>query len=98
MRRELTARETQVCADRGQGLSYKAISAKRGISISTVKSHLDRIHKKRGVHSSLELQEECRIEGCSTCLQPFAARVRALSVKSALFNERLQAWRVDYKR
>jgi DNA-binding NarL/FixJ family response regulator len=86
--------EREVCADRAEGLSYKDIATKRSLSISTVKTHLDRAFKKLRIHSSLELQ--CRLQGrkCEECVTPIATRMNSLAEKCAHFNTLLQNWKL----
>jgi DNA-binding CsgD family transcriptional regulator len=91
----LSIREREICSDRIEGLSYKVIAVKRGIHISTVKTHLDRIFKKLSVHSSLELQCALKGDKCAGCLRPIAARMKLLAEQSALFNKLLQHWKLE---
>ena len=65
----MTVQERRICRDRCAGMSYKAIADKRHIAISTVKTHLARVFRKRKINSSLDLQrnifkhsEELRLE------------------------------------
>jgi hypothetical protein len=46
------------------GLTYKAIAARHCIAISTVKTHLSRVFRKRKVTSSLDLQRKNCSCGC----------------------------------
>ena len=85
----LSRREQYICADRRNGLTYKAIADKHHIAVATVKTHLSRIFSKLRVTSSLELQ---RMECPGHCgahhkpnggltreeLAPIAAKIKAL--------------------
>src|ERR1035438_4210951 len=97
MSKKLTMREREIMCQRARGLALKEIADNLRISVSTVKTHLDRVYKKRGVHSGLELQWSLRTEASRTPLQSLASRLEALSVKVALYNEKLQAWHINPK-
>jgi DNA-binding CsgD family transcriptional regulator len=83
---QLTVCEKKICDDRAAGLSCKAIASKRGLTISTVKTHLDRAYKKNGVHSCLELQ--CLLQGrkCDECLASVAVQISRLAASCARSN------------
>ena len=51
----LTARERKVLEAVADGLTDKAIAAELSISVSTVRSHLDRIREKTGLRRRSEL-------------------------------------------
>ena len=59
--------EAEILAHRARGFSVKEIADHLGISISTVKTHLDRMLKKLKVHSSLELLCWVRDHQCQRC-------------------------------
>lgn len=50
----LTSRETEILSCMLNGLSYKMIAEKCGVSYFTVNSHVKHIYKKLGVNSSME--------------------------------------------
>ena len=50
----LSPRETDVLRELVEGLSYKMIAHKLGISFETVRSHIKRIYEKLGVHNNTE--------------------------------------------
>lgn len=56
----LTARETDVLEQLGQGLSYTKIAEKLFISPSTVRKHIENIYKKLQVHNKLEAVDLAR--------------------------------------
>ena len=62
-----TLREAEILAHRARGFSVKEIANHLGISISTVKTHLDRMFDKLKVHSSLELLCWVRDRQCQRC-------------------------------
>lgn len=51
----LTPREQQVVQGIEEGLSYKLIAARLGISIDTVRNHIQQVYRKLGVHSKAEV-------------------------------------------
>ena len=51
----LTAREREIAVMLGEGLSYKAVSEKLFVSLSTVQTHVTRIYAKLKVNSKTEL-------------------------------------------
>lgn len=53
----LTAREREIAALVGGGLADKEIARKLGIGFSTVRTHLQRIFEKLGVHNRTQLQQ-----------------------------------------
>lgn len=56
----LTARETDVLEQLGQGFSYTKIAEKLFISPSTVRKHIENIYKKLQVHNKLEAVDLAR--------------------------------------
>ncbi|GGE31725.1 response regulator [Psychroflexus planctonicus] len=56
----LTARETDVLEQLGQGLSYTKIADNLIISPSTVRKHIENIYKKLQVHNKLEAVDMAR--------------------------------------
>lgn len=50
----LTRREAQILRAVARGLDNAAISAELGVSVATVRKHLERIYRKLGVHSRTE--------------------------------------------
>ena len=52
---KLTARQMDIIRGISEGLSYKLIADKYGISIDTVRSHIKRIYKLLNVHSKIEV-------------------------------------------
>lgn len=51
----LTERQQQIVASLADGLSYKMIAGKYGISLETVRDHIKKIYKKLGVNSKAEV-------------------------------------------
>ena len=52
---DITPREIEVINKLGKGLEYKEIAKELGISISTIKTHIQKIYKKCGVQNKIEL-------------------------------------------
>jgi DNA-binding NarL/FixJ family response regulator len=52
---QLTAKETQVIAAMVDGLSYKMIAARLGVSLETVRQHIKNIYRKLHVNSKTEV-------------------------------------------
>ncbi len=50
----LSPRETEVLRGMVDGLSYKMVAAKLGISFETVRTHVKRVYEKLGVHNCTE--------------------------------------------
>jgi hypothetical protein len=78
IRNHLSTQELAICTDRVVGLTYKAIADKRGISMSTVKTHLGRVFSKLKVTSSLDLQKCLRNGLTQGELAPIAAKIKNL--------------------
>jgi DNA-binding CsgD family transcriptional regulator len=51
---QLSAREIEVLAEVARGLKNRAIAARLGISVATVRNHVQAVIQKLGVHSKLE--------------------------------------------
>ena len=51
---QLTEREREVLELRAHGLSYREIAAELGVSIVTVKKHVERTYEKLGVHTLVD--------------------------------------------
>lgn len=51
----LTERQQQIVEGLSEGLSYKMIAGKYGISLETVRDHIKKIYKKLGVNSKAEV-------------------------------------------
>lgn len=52
----LSKRESEIAVEILNGLSYKGVSEKLNISLSTVQTHITKIYKKLNVNSKIELQ------------------------------------------
>lgn len=94
----LSRQEQRIFADRAAGLTYKAIAAKRSITISTVKAHLASIFRKLNITSSLDLQRY----QCAQCslrpnlsleeLQSISAKIKHLLHASDRYLAASRAW------
>ncbi len=56
--KDLSTREIEVLTDLGQGLSRSEIAAKRGLSVRTVETYIQRLKNKLGVEQNRELIRE----------------------------------------
>ncbi len=56
----LSPREREIIVLVGEGLSYRVIADRLGISIATVKTHLARIFEKTGAANKMDLANRCR--------------------------------------
>ncbi len=59
----LTSRETDVLRDLVQGLSTKEIALRLGISVNTVRTHVQHLMPKLGVHSRLQAAAVAAVDG-----------------------------------
>lgn len=76
------------------GLSYKEIAARRSITISTVKTHLDRSFKKMKCHSSLQLKSHIKCNRCWIGLRDYMNKVSELAAVSARYNTIMQDFKL----
>jgi DNA-binding CsgD family transcriptional regulator len=75
-REVLTMREAIVLEARLRGLSIKAVAAEMGLSVHTVRHHLEAMHKKLGVHSFQELVFKLQEIHCRSCKRGLFARLK----------------------
>lgn len=77
---KITPREREVLRACAQGQSHKQVALQLGISVHTVKAHLDRSFNSLGVHSVIEAYlEMCRLSSGTEASPAPQPRVLALT-------------------